>query len=69
MNLKKQNGLVWSGLSTNWFSFPVWSGLFGSGLVWMGMLCHRDLDKTGLSLLPGTVCAVIPGWVFVVGHS
>lgn len=24
--LKKQNGLVWSGLSTNWFSSLVWSG-------------------------------------------
>lgn len=39
--MKKKSKTVWSGL--------VWSVndlVFISGLGWMGMLWHRDLDKT-----------------------
>lgn len=38
---RKQNGLVWSVLVCQRPGFV--SGR--SGLVWMGMLWHRDLDK------------------------
>lgn len=50
---KKQNGLVWSGLSTTRFHlWSVWSGLDGNAVAY-------GLGQNGPSLLPGTVCRVV----------
>lgn len=61
MKQKKQNGLVWSGLSTTWFH--LWSGLDGNA-VGIGTWTKRTISATCYSLC-GSPRLSLCGWSLI----